>query len=225
MSTVDLKAWAKENPNPHVSGYPIHDAIESCATDVIKIEWAEQALAAGEDINRLHLRKGRPLNLALKERDLIDAHTGISVKHVERAGMIMWLIANGADPRLRDQDRGLTPMDEALLIIEAKKKKGEPIEFWAYAQELMVDAAKKHEEREAAEKKKQPATQRVASHVKEFFTRDPDDDKCALCRCLPARREKPPKDCPHCKEQKAYHWHYPRVEIPQLSPPAESPIV
>ncbi|KAI0149768.1 hypothetical protein F4776DRAFT_659664 [Hypoxylon sp. NC0597] len=194
--------------------YPMHSLASYPGPFLAKIALGQEILKGGENINRIHPRKGTPLHLAVKSLELYNPY-GCSISYFDGLKFLEWLLGHGADPRLRDRDGGRSSMDEAVLCVEEQKKLGAPFHFYEDARILMIVAAKSLEEREAAEKKKQPVIYRFFCWILELFGvgRDPDDDKCALCRCLPERKANPHKNCEACEEEKGYHWHYKPVGL------------
>ncbi|KAI1414022.1 hypothetical protein F5Y13DRAFT_188544 [Hypoxylon sp. FL1857] len=183
------------------SKFPFHVLPTVRASLAFKIAWAEGAFKAGEDVNTLHPYDGTALHVVMRKRNVpsYESHLDFSddLKWVE------WLLDHGADPRLRDGVGGCSAMDDAILYAAVQKEMDSPIDFFVKSHQLMVQAAKLLEVQEAVEK--------------EYFTsRDPNDDKCVLCRWLPEREANPPKDCSSCKAEEAYHWDYPPVGEPPV---------
>ncbi|OTA91162.1 hypothetical protein M434DRAFT_13364 [Hypoxylon sp. CO27-5] len=210
--------------------YPMHGLASYPGPFMSKIPLGQEILNSGENINRLHPKKGTALHIAVKGLELYNPY-GNSISYFDGLKFLKWMLDNGADPRLRNRDGGRSSIDEAVLCVEEQKKLDAPFHFFEDARILMIVAAKHLEgnycayfpyrkpewnnqlgniDREAAEKRKQPMIYRFFCWILDFFGigRDTNDDKCALCRCLPERKANPPKSCEACKEEKAYYWHY-----------------
>ncbi|OTA64033.1 hypothetical protein K449DRAFT_432539 [Hypoxylon sp. EC38] len=189
--------------------FPMHGLASYPGPFLCKIPLGQEILNSGENINRLHPKKGTALHIAVKGLELYNPY-GNSISYFDGLKFLKWLLDNGADPRLRNRDGGRSSIDEAVLCVEEQKKLDAPFHFYEDARILMIVAAKHLEDREAAEKRKQPMIYRFFCWILDFLGigRDTIDDKCALCRCLPERKANPLKNCEACKEEKAYHWHY-----------------
>ncbi|KAI1417117.1 hypothetical protein F5Y13DRAFT_153700 [Hypoxylon sp. FL1857] len=209
-TTEDMERWAKDNPNGGGYAYPLHDIGMIFAPIAVRLAWAEEALAAGHDVNALHPRMGRPLQAALD-----DAHrTGTPPGRAENLDLIRWLLDHGADPRLRDLD-GRTPMD--IAWVSGRQWRDEHTEagdamadFLDQARAMMIEAARKLEDKEAAERG-------VVDRARDFFNvwRDPWDDVCPFCKYgyHGQKAAQPLPDCSYCKEEKELHWHYKPLEF------------
>ncbi|KAI1762358.1 hypothetical protein GGR53DRAFT_502024 [Hypoxylon sp. FL1150] len=210
-SSEEMQAWAKYNPNHNGFAYPLHDVGLSMAPVAVRLAWAQEALEAGHDVNKLHHRMGRPLQTAIDEPHNRDDRTGARLGRCENIDVVKWLLDHGADPRLRNS-WGQTAMDDAWVMSRLGREKDNRTEdddmvadFLDQARDMMVQVARKLEEKEAKEKG-------VLYRAKDFFGvgRDPMDDMCPFCKFgyLGHTKGQPLKNCKYCREEKALNWHY-----------------
>ncbi|RYP68490.1 hypothetical protein DL771_006642 [Monosporascus sp. 5C6A] len=120
-----------------------------------------EAIARGCGVNELGYRISRPLrplHAAIENPGSMD-RTGKFHDRLESLDMVRFLLAHGADPRLRAGQAGipwyrwLTPMDEALYQARHCREAGSSdYRFWEEAREMMIEAAKKLTAKEEAER-------------------------------------------------------------------------
>ncbi|KAI1378779.1 hypothetical protein F4677DRAFT_465882 [Hypoxylon crocopeplum] len=204
ITLEDIEYWARDNPNNGYP-YPLHDVGLSLAPVVLRLAWAEEALASGHDVNKLHARMGRPLHAAIENPQNIDDRTRAVLGRYENVDLVKWLLDHDADPRLRDL-QGKSPMDEALCQSRYHKEKGSSVaEFWDQARQMMIQAGKKLEKKEVVEGG-------IVYRIKAFFSigRDPKDNMCVFCRLGYFGHQEGQwlKKCQYCKEEKVHKWHY-----------------
>ncbi|KAI2603813.1 uncharacterized protein GGS25DRAFT_505566 [Hypoxylon fragiforme] len=144
LTEDDIEYWSGDRPDKGYL-YPLHDVGLSVAPVILRISWAEEALANGHDVNRLHSAMGRPLHTAIENPQHMDCRTGAVLDHYESLDLVRWLLERGADPRLRDT-RGKSAMDRAWCLARYRKEQRDPLAgFWDQARAMMVRAARKLE--------------------------------------------------------------------------------
>ncbi|KAI0103495.1 hypothetical protein F4814DRAFT_452841 [Daldinia grandis] len=209
ITQEDIEYWARDNPNrpgsrPEIR---IQSICQSLAPVALRITWAEEAIAAGLDVNQLLPHSARPLQEAIENPQNRDWRTMATLDHYESLDLVRWLLDHGADPRLRDWV-AVSAIDEAL-INKLRNKDSPTAEFYDQARKMMIEAARKLEDKEAAEMTILDRCKDLLGAGKYFH-----DHWCVLCRrgYLGHKKGEQKKDCEYCKEEKEFDWHYNRTD-------------
>lgn len=137
-------------PNPNQFPNPFHEIGQSLEEISIRLDWAEEALAAGRDVNELdripdwRINRGRPLHAALEHTGRLDPQTGKERERNESLDLVQWLLKHGADPRLKDYRGIQTPIDQAREQLRISKNKNVKA-FYKDSIALMQEAVDKLE--------------------------------------------------------------------------------
>ena len=134
-SMDDIKASYDRNNLNRVE-YPLHEIGQMEDPIEIRLAWAEEAIAAGNDPNELDIYGGLSSGL---DRPLHCAVSGGGPP--ENLQLVRFLLDRGADPRLRDARNRLTPMWLAELWSKGDEKLSS--NYYPEALKMMKAAAKK----------------------------------------------------------------------------------
>lgn len=128
----------RRRPEFHPDNFPFHNAGRDLAAVDERIAQAQAALDAGYDINELVPRRGRPLDEAVYHDGTCHGGPG----NYESLGLVVFLLAHGADPRLNDTTTARLCGPSALEECRARKSNSP---FYQAALDLMEEAIRKLE--------------------------------------------------------------------------------
>ncbi|EMR62172.1 hypothetical protein MGN70_005916 [Eutypa lata] len=184
----DIKASYDRNNLNRVE-YPLHEIGQMEDPIEIRLAWAEEAIAAGNDPNELDIYGGLSRGL---DRPLHCAVNGGGPP--ENLQLVRFLLDRGADPRLRDARNRLTPMWLAELWSKGDEKL--PSNYYPEALKMMKAAAKKLDERGEI-----PGG--LLGRAKWYLGLGPQLPE----KKAPDMRKRPEADCVFCRKGRLHEWH------------------
>ncbi|RYP51098.1 hypothetical protein DL768_003504 [Monosporascus sp. mg162] len=213
LTEEEQKRYDRDNPNKH-GRYALHEACLAIEPIAWRLNWASEAIARGCDVNELNDRISRPLRPLHEAIENPGSRTGKFHDRFESLDMVRFLLAHGADPRLRagradtPRYRWLTPMDEALCEARRSREAGySDYRFWEEAREMMIEAAKKLTAKEEAER---GLFSRMFAYLYSAMSKD-WAMACVFCRLGNFDHKETThtrSDCEYCKEEKKFSWNH-----------------